>query len=57
MAETPKRNIKDNIDVVNDCPTQTGTAKKSITFKRVDIDVKLNGVPLDKETAPFPSSY
>lgn len=28
-----------------------------MTFKRVEIDVKLNGVFLDKEVAPFTESY
>lgn len=32
---------------------KTGTAKKAITFKRAEINVKLNGVFLDKEVAAF----
>lgn len=36
---------------------QTGTARKAVTFKRADINVKLNGAFLDKETEPFTKSY
>lgn len=36
---------------------KTGTAKKAITFKRAEINVKLNGVFLDKEVATFEDSF
>lgn len=50
LGSTPKRNTNDDITV-------TGTADSSVSFKQVILNVKLNGVFLDKETIDFDSSY
>ena len=57
LGNTPKRNTNNDIDVVDFYFMQTGTAKKPITFKRAEINVKLNGVYLDKEVIEFKDSY
>lgn len=57
LDQTPKRNTNDNIVTVLILFIQSGTANAAITFKKVDLTVKLNGAPLDQQTHQFTNSY
>jgi len=50
LSANPTRNTNDDIDVF-------GTAKDSISFKSVTLNVKLNGVPLHSDVIEYTNSY